>query len=153
MNRSRYVNRPIDKTDRAIIAALFGNGRMTFRELAGVVYLSSPSVTERFNKLKDAGVIRGFMAIIDPQVFGHTIAAHVRIHAMPGEVKRAEQMLKDTPQVIEADRVTGKDCFLARVSVTDMQELQTVVDRFVPFASTDVAIIQSTTVARRLPKL
>ena len=93
------------------------------------------------------------MTIVDPLVFGHTIAAHLRINAMPGEVKRAEQMLKDTPQIIEADRVTGEDCFLAKVSVTDVQELQRVVDRFVPFASTDVAIIQSATVARRLPKL
>ena len=153
MNRSRYVNRPIDKTDRAIIAALFENGRMTFRELAELIDLSSPSVTERFNKLKDAGAIRGFMAIVDPKVFGHTISAHLRINAMPGEVKRAEQMLKDTPQVVEADRVTGEDCFFARISVANVQELQTVVDRFVPFASTDVAIIQSTTVVRRLPKL
>ena len=153
MDRSRYVNRPIDKTDRAIISALFDNGRMTFRELAELIGLSSPSVTERFNKLKDAGAIRGFLAVIDPKVFGHTIAAHLRINAMPGEVKRAEQMLKDTPQVIEADRVTDEDCFLAKVSVTDVEELQRVIDRFVPFASTDVAIIQSATVARRLPKL
>lgn len=153
MNRSRYVNRPIDKTDRAIIAALFENGRMTFRELAELIDMSSPSVAERFNKLKDAGAIRGFMTIVDPQVFGHTISAHLRINAMPGEVKRAEQMLKDTPQVIEADRVTGEDCFLAKVSVTDVQELQRVIDRFVPFASTHVAIIQSATVARRLPNL
>jgi Lrp/AsnC family leucine-responsive transcriptional regulator len=153
MNRSRYVNRPIDKTDRAIIAALFENGRMTFRELAELIDMSSPSVAERFNKLKDAGAIRGFITIVDPQVFGHTIAAHLRINAMPGEVKRAEQMLKDTPQVIEADRVTGEDCFLAKVSVTDVKELQRVVDRFASFASTDVAIIQSATVARRLPKL
>ena len=153
MNRSRYVNRPIDKTDRAIISALFENGRMTFRELAELIDLSSPSVAERFNKLKDAGAIRGFMTIVDPQVFGHTIAAHLRINAMPGEVKRAAQMLKDTPQVIEADRVTGEDCFLAKVSVADVQELQRVIDRFVAFASTDVAIIQSATVVRRLPKL
>jgi Lrp/AsnC family transcriptional regulator, leucine-responsive regulatory protein len=153
MNRSRYVNRPIDKTDRAIIAALFENGRMTFRELAELIDLSSPSVAERFNKLKDAGAIRGFLAIVDPKVFGHTIAAHLRISAMPGEVKRAEQMLKETPQVIEADRVTGENCFLAKISVTDVDELQMVVDRFAPFASTDVAIVQSTTVARRLPKL
>ena len=153
MNRSRYVNRPIDKADRAIIAALFENGRMTFREIAESIDMSSPSVAERFNKLKDAGAIRGFITIVDPQVFGHTIAAHLRINAMPGEVKRAEQMLKDTPQVIEADRVTGEDCFLAKVSVADVEELQRVVDRFVSFASTDVAIIQSATVARRLPKL
>ena len=63
------------------------------------------------------------------------------------------QMLVDTPEVIEADRVTGEDCFLAKVVVSDLHELETVIDRFVPFSSTDTAIIQSSTVVRRLPKL
>lgn len=34
---------------------------------------------------------------------------------MPGEVRRLAQMLIDTPEVVEADRVTGEDCFLAKV--------------------------------------
>jgi len=62
-------------------------------------------------------------------------------------------MLLDTPEVVEADHVTGEDCFLAKVMVCDVQALESVVDRFVPFASTDTAIIQSTTVVRRLPRL
>lgn len=152
MNRSRYVNRSIDKIDRAIIVALTESGRMTVRELAKQVGLSSPSVTERINKLKDAGAIQGFTVVVDPKVFGLGIAAHVRMRAMPGEVKRVAQMLIDTPEVVEADRVTGEDCFLAKVVVCDVQELETVIDRFLPFSSADTAIIQSSTVVRRLPK-
>ena len=72
---------------------------------------------------------------------------------MPGEVKRLTQMLKDTPEIVEADRVTGEDCFLAKVVVSDLRELESVIDRFLPFSSTDSAVIQSSTVARRLPKL
>lgn len=153
MNRSRYVNRPLDTTDRAIIAALTENGRMTVRELAAQIGLSSPSITERIHKLEDAGAIRGYTIAVDPTVFGLGIAAHVRIRAMPGEVKRLAQMLIETPEVIEADRVTGEDCFLAKVVVSDVHELETVIDRFRPFSSTDTAIIQSSTVGRRLPKL
>ena len=62
-------------------------------------------------------------------------------------------MLVDTPEVVEADRVTGEDCFLAKVVVKDIQELEILIDRFLPFSSTDTAIIQSSMVARRLPKL
>jgi Lrp/AsnC family transcriptional regulator, leucine-responsive regulatory protein len=90
---------------------------------------------------------------VDPKVFGLGIAAHVRLRAMPGQVQKVVQMLIDTPEVIEVDRVTGEDCFLARIVVSDLHELERVVDRFGPFASTDTAIVQSTTVARRLPKL
>jgi Lrp/AsnC family leucine-responsive transcriptional regulator len=153
MNRSRYVTRPLDTTDRAIIAALSENGRMTVRELAAKIGLSSPSVTERIHKLEDAGAIRGYTIAVDPIVFGLGIAAHVRMRAMPGEVQRLAQMLVDTPEVVEADRVTGEDCFLAKVVVSNVQELETVIDRFLPFSSTDTAIIQSSTVVRRLPRL
>jgi Lrp/AsnC family leucine-responsive transcriptional regulator len=75
------------------------------------------------------------------------------MRAMPGEVQRLAQMLVDTPEVVEADRVTGEDCFLAKVVVSNVQELETVIDRFLPFSSTDTAIIQSSTVVRRLPRL
>lgn len=153
MNRSRYVTRALDTTDQAIIAALTENGRMTIRELAEQIGMSSPSVTERIHKMEDAGAIRGYTVAVDPKVFGLGIAAHVRMRAMPGEVKRVAQMLIDTPEIVEADRVTGEDCFLAKVVVSDVQELESVVDRFLPFSSTDTAIIQSSTVARRLPKL
>ncbi|WP_082660299.1 Lrp/AsnC family transcriptional regulator [Sphingopyxis sp. H050] len=153
MNRSRYVTRRLDAIDREIIAALTEDGRMTIRDLADKIGMSSPSVTERIHKLEDAGAIRGYTVLVEPKVFGLGIAAHVRMRARPGEAKRVAQMLLDTPEVVEADHVTGEDCFLAKVVVCDVQALETVVDRFVPFASTDTAIIQSTTVVRRLPRL
>ncbi len=153
MNRSRYVTRPLDTTDRAIIAALFKNGRMTVRELAAQIGLSSPSITDRMNKLEDTGAIRGYTVAVDPTVFGLVVAAHVRMRALPGQVQKLRQMLIDTPEVVEADRVTGEDCFLAKVLVSDVHELETVIDRFLPFSSTDTAIVQSSPVVRRLPRL
>lgn len=153
MNRSRYVSRPTDTIDRAIIAALTEDGRVTIRELAAQIGLSSPSVTERILKLKDAGAILGYGVLIDPKVFGLGTSAYVRLNAMPGQVKKLELMLADSPEVVEADRVTGQDCFIAKIVVNDEHELQSVVDRFIPFASTDTAIIQSSPVMRRLPKL
>lgn len=153
MNRSRYVTRPLDTTDRAIIAALTENGRMTVRELAAQIGLSSPSVTDRIHKLEDAGAIQGYTIAVDPNVFGLGIVAHLRMHAMPGQVQRLAQMLMDTPEIVEADRVTGMDCFMAKVVVGDVHDLEAVIDRFSPFSSTDAAIVQSSPVVRRLPKL
>ena len=153
MNRSRYVNRQIDKTDRSIIAALTDDGRMTIRDLAKLIGMSSPSVAARILKLEDAGAIQGYTIVIDPCVFDLGTAAYVRMNAMPGEAIRLAKMLNDTPQVIAADRVTGEDCFLAKFVVSDSRELQAVVDRFQPYASVDTAIILSSIVARRLPKI
>ena len=115
--------------------------------------MSSPSISQRILKLKDAGAILGFSVVINPEVFGLDISAYVRMHAIPGAAKRLEQMLKDTPQIVEADHLTGEDCFLAKVVVRDREELEAVIGRFRPFASTDAAIILSSIVAPRLPKL
>jgi Lrp/AsnC family transcriptional regulator, leucine-responsive regulatory protein len=153
MNRSRYVIRHIDATDRAIISALSENGRMTVRELAAQIGLSSPSVTERIHKLQDAGAIRSYTILVDPRVFGLGITAHVRMRAMPGQAPRVVQMLIETPEIVEADRVTGDDCFLAKVIVSDLLALETVIDRFVPFASTETAITTSSPVPPRVPSL
>jgi Lrp/AsnC family transcriptional regulator, leucine-responsive regulatory protein len=153
MNRSRYVTRQIDNIDRAIIAALTEDGRMTAKDLAAQTKLSSPTVGDRILKLKDAGAIIGYTVVVDPNVFGLKVAAYLKIEAMPGESKKVIEMLGNTHQVVEAHHVTGADCFMAQVLVKDAQELETVVDRFAPFASTHTAIIQSTTVPRRLPKL
>lgn len=153
MNRSRYVTRHLDEIDREIIAALNDNGRMTIRDISEKIGLSSPSIKERILKLEDAGAIKGYTINVNPEVFGLAVAAHVRMRAIPGQVQRLAQLLNDTPEVVEADRVTGEDCFLAKVIVSDVQHLETVIDRFVPFSSTDTAIIQSSTVPHRLPKL
>lgn len=153
MNRSRYATRSIDAIDRSIIASLTANGRITVRELAEQIGLSGPSTTERIRKLEDAGAIQGYTITVDPKVFGRDIVAHAQIRAMPGEMLRLTQMLIDTPQIVQADRVTGQDCFLAKLIVSDVEELETVIDRFLPFSSADTAIVKSSVIARRLPKL
>lgn len=153
MNRSGYVIRPIDQIDRAIIAVLTEDGRMAIKDVADMIDMSSPSITARIEKLKDAGAIRGYAVVVDLKAFGFNVAAYVRMYARPGEMKKVAQMLEDTPEVVEAHHVTGADSFLAKVVARDVEELETVVDRFVPVAATDTAIIQSSTVARRLPKL
>jgi Lrp/AsnC family leucine-responsive transcriptional regulator len=153
MNRSRYLSRHLDEKDRVILTALAEDGRMSIRQLGERIGLSSPSITDRVNKLKDAGAIRGYTVLFDPKAFGLSITAYVRMNAMPGHSRRVEEMLKGTPEVVEADHITGEDCFIAKMVVRDVQELETVVDQFVPFATTHTAIIQSATVVRRLPKL
>lgn len=153
MNRSRYLTRQLDETDREIITALTENGRASMKALGEKVAMSSPSVSDRLLKIEDAGAIRGYTAIIDYKVFGYNIVAQLRICAKFGETQRVEKLLHETTAVIEADHVTGEDCFLAKVVVSDTQVLQAVVDLFQPFAAVDTMILLSSTVPKRLPNL
>ena len=153
MNRSRYVARAIDPVDRAILLALGQNARITIRELAHKIGLSSPSATERMRRLEDTGVISGYTIAVDNHALGQPIGVHIRLHPMTGEVPRIIAMLAETPELVEADRVTGEHCFVAKAYISDLRELEALIDRFLPFAATTAAVIQSSPVSRRLPKL
>jgi Lrp/AsnC family leucine-responsive transcriptional regulator len=153
MNQSRYVTRQLDKIDRAILAALNINSRMTLSKLGKQIGLSSPSVRDRILKLTDTGAIRGYTIVADPKVFGLNVIAHVRIYPATGQITKVEQMLPETPEVVLAHRVTGTDCFVATVVVRDAEQLKAVMEPFQPYATIDTAIEQSSTVPRRLPRL
>jgi Lrp/AsnC family leucine-responsive transcriptional regulator len=153
MNRSLYLIRRLDQIDRAIIAALYEDGRRTIKEVAELLNMSSPSITARIDKLKDAGAIKGYTVVVDPGAFGLNVAAYVRMNAMPGQVPKLEKLIEDAPEVVESHQITGEDCFLAKVVVSDVHQLKTVVDRFRTYSSADPAIILSSPVPMRHPKL
>jgi Lrp/AsnC family transcriptional regulator, leucine-responsive regulatory protein len=153
MNRSLYLTRRLDQIDRAIIAALYEDGRRTIKEVAELLNMSSPSITARIEKLKDAGAITGYTVVVDPGAFGLKIAAYVRMNAMPGQVTKLTKLIDDAREVVESHQITGKDCFLAKVVVSDLHQLKNVVERFQTCSSADPAVILSSLVPRRLPKL
>ena len=126
---------------------------MAVKDLATKIGLSSPSISARILKLKDAGAITGYTVLVDPGAFGLNVAAFVRMNAMPGQMNKLVQMVKDTPEIVETFHITGKECLQAKIVVCNMQTLGAVVDRFGSCASTETSIIQSVIVAQRLPKL
>jgi Lrp/AsnC family leucine-responsive transcriptional regulator len=122
-------------------------------DLARKAGLSAPSVTERVRRLEEAGIVTGYAARIDPAALGLPLAAYVRIRPMPGQLEKVAEVLNGLDAIVECDRVTGEDCFIARAHVRSMQELERVIDAIIPFAMTNTSIIQSSPVKRRLPPL
>ncbi len=56
---------------------------------------------------------------------------------------------RETPEVVECHRVTGEDCYYAKLHVRDVEELERVIDRFTPYGQTTTSIVQSSPVAGR----
>jgi Lrp/AsnC family leucine-responsive transcriptional regulator len=139
--------------DVAILRSLSLDARITMADLARSVGLSAPSVAERVRRLEEAGVIRGYGARIDPAALGLGLAAYVRVRPMPGQLKRVAELLAGLEAVVRCDRVTGEDCFVARVHVRSVAELETVIDQLIPYAMTNSSIIQSAPVEERAPPL
>ena len=143
----------LDEMDRQIIGILAGNARISLKELAAKVNLSSPSTSERLRRLEERGVIRAFTVELDLQALGYALQAIVRIRPWPGQFQRVQQMVAEIPQFSECDKVTGDDCFVARLHVRSIEELDEIVDRIGEKAETNTVIVKSQPLKRRLPPL
>lgn len=143
----------LDNIDCRILDVLSENARMSLKELAQAVGLSSPSAAERLRRLEERGVVEGFTIAVDPVAIGYPLQAIVRVRPMPGHLHSVERMIQETPEVIECDKVTGDDCFIARLVVRSIGELDRVLDKIAERAQTNTSLVKSSPVKRRLPPL
>lgn len=153
MKRLRYENGVLDATDETLLSALIDNSRVSTADLARLVGLSAPSVAERVKRLEEAGVIEGYTVKVNAEALGLPIAAWLRVRPIPGELHKVADILRGLPEVVECDRITGEDCFIARAHVQSVAHLEKLIDKVIPYAMTNTSIIQSSPVSRRLPPL
>ena len=142
----------LDQVNVRLLDELRRNPRMTMSELARRLDMSSPAVTDRVQRLEDNGIITGYRLELDPRALGWPVAAFVRIRPGPGQLTRIAELARQTPEVVECHRITGEDCFLMKVYVTEIDKLGEVLDRFLMYGQTTSSIVQSSPVpARPLP--
>ncbi len=143
----------LDDLDRRLLDILSVNARISLKELAQEAGLSSPSTADRLRRLEDRGVITGFTVGVNPAALGYVLQAVVRVRPMPGMLHIVEKLIQETPEFVECDKVTGDDCFIAKLLVRDMEQLDTILDKVAERAQTNTSIVKSTPVKRRLPPL
>ena len=153
MKRLKQQNAAVDRVDAKILAALTADARIPVAEVARSVGLSSPSISERIRRLEEAGVVTGYAAELDPKALGYALAAWLRIRPIPGRLQKVVEILDGLEQIVECDRVTGEDCFIAKAWARSVEDLERLIDRIIPYAMTNTAIIQSSPVKRRLPPI
>lgn len=142
-----------DDIDRVLITALMEDSRRSLKALAQLSGLSSPSVAERLRRLEERGVLKGYTVEVDPRAFGYQLQAIVRIRPLPGRLQEVEREIVAIREFTECDKVTGDDCFIARLHVRSMEQLDTLLDRLNTCAETNTAIVKKTPVKRRLPPM
>ncbi|BEP91732.1 Lrp/AsnC family transcriptional regulator [Acidovorax sp. sif1233] len=141
----------MDSIDQAILTVLHQDSRTSLKVLGERVGLSSPSVSERLRRLEERGVVRAFTVDIEPRALGYQLQAIVRIKPLPGQLAAVEKLIQETPEFCECDKVTGDDCFVARVYVRSIEQLDGVLDRIADKAQTSTAIVKAQTIRRRPP--
>lgn len=118
-------------------------------ELARRVRLSPPAVTERLDRLREAGVVSGWRLDVDPAAVGLPITAYARASPGPGQLARLAALTEQVEEVTECHRITGEDCFLIKLHVRSMEHLAEVLDRFSVHGRLTTSIVVSTPVPLR----
>lgn len=143
----------LDKTDARLLETLAENARAPMKELAQAIRLSGPSTSERVQKLEARGVIRRFTIDLNLKALGYTLEAIVRLKPRPGQLHQVQHMIENEKRFISCDKVTGEDCFIARVILMSIDELDPLLDAFHDRAETNTSIVKSVPIRGRLPPL
>jgi DNA-binding Lrp family transcriptional regulator len=148
-----------DELDRRILLALVQDARASYAEIGSLVGLSAPAVKRRVDRMRAAGAITGFSAMLSPAELGWTTEAYVELFCRgktsPTEIGVAAAKY---PEVVSACTVTGEADALLRIRAADIRHFEQVVERIgaEPFVvRTRSAIVLSRLVERpdALPEL
>jgi Lrp/AsnC family leucine-responsive transcriptional regulator len=142
-----------DPRNVKLLELLSRNPRIPVADLARAIGLSAPATRERLARFQEEGVIRGFRVDIDPAALGLPMIAIVRVRPAPGNLPKATELARRTPQVVECHRVTGEDCLVMKVLLPTVEALEPLLDRFLAHGNTTTSIVQSSPVPPRLPPL
>jgi DNA-binding Lrp family transcriptional regulator len=144
----------MDQIDHAILEVLLSDGRATYARIGGVVGLSVAATKRRIDRLVHDNVIRGFTAVVDPQVLGWTLEAQVQLFTngtVPFSTMRRD--LQRLPEVIEASTVSGSADAVLRVVAADVVQLERVISRLRALTyvqQTDTTMVLSRLLSRQL---
>ncbi|MCR5148480.1 MAG: Lrp/AsnC family transcriptional regulator [Eubacterium sp.] len=139
----------MDKIDKKILDLLQENARYPLKYLASQVFLSSPAVSARIERLEKQGIISGYHADIEPITLGFHITAFINLALDPKQKPEFYPFIASCPNVLECDCVTGIYSMLIKVCFTSTLELDTFIGHLQEFGKTETQIVFSTPVKHR----
>lgn len=129
----------LDEVDRKILSLLQQDASLSLDQIADRVGASKTPVWNRIRKLREAGVIRRQVAILDPEALGLEACFFVLIRTSEhdkGWAARFLRALRDRPEVIEAHRLAGDIDYILKVQVKNARAY----DRFYQSLISEVKI-------------
>ena len=135
----------LDDIDLKILSLLQQNGRIAHSAIGKEVDLTGPSIYARIQRLEEAGVIRGYTALIDPESVDQGMLAYVRIQTTVTEdlFEIFEDYVRSNAAILECHDMAGEDSYFLKTRVKDALELQQLIAeirRYLPGCRTITSI-------------
>lgn len=117
----------LDKVDLQILRTLQQNARLTVKELAARVSLSSTPVFERLKRLESGGYIKRYMAVLDAEKLnqGFVVFCNVKMSSMSRDIASSfAERMQQTPEVVECYNISGSFDYLLKIHAPNMKYYQ-----------------------------
>ena len=139
----------MDNIDRKILTILQDNARTPLKVIAEQVFLSSPAVSARIERLEAAGLITSYQAQLSAAAMGYQIKAFISLEVEPRQKPEFYPYIEKCPNVMECNCVTGDYSMLLKVCFHTTQELDQFINQLDQFGRTRTQIVFSTPVEHR----
>lgn len=152
MTRSEAKKPLLDKECVDILRVLQQKGRISFRQLAREVGLSAPTVTERVERMEEAGIIHGYTARLDVARAGLPVRAIISMFTeFKDPTTRHFHEIASIPEVLHCYRVTGDCDYVLHVAAPTMEHLDHVLLRLSKFGKTRTSVVLDSEEKRDYP--
>jgi DNA-binding Lrp family transcriptional regulator len=138
--------KPLDRTDRQILATLQRDGRITNQALSEKVALSPRACLERVRRLERAGLITGYMALVDARRLGAVLTIVVEVtlkDQTQATHARFENRVRATDEVIECFLVSGSCDYVLRLACRSLDHYRELTNAWTDDPALGVAKIAS----------
>ncbi|MBT8447844.1 MAG: Lrp/AsnC family transcriptional regulator [Gammaproteobacteria bacterium] len=114
----------LDAYDVRLLETLQRAGRSTAAELAQTVRLSPSQCQRRMKRLEEAGVIRGYVALLDTERLGLEVSAIVSVSLAaqsPAQAEAFHAVVRERPEILECYMVSGEADYVLKVVAPDLK--------------------------------
>ena len=120
----------LDPVDRGILEGLQDNCKQSLGALGEKVGLSAPSIVDRIHKLEEAGVIRGYAALLDARRVGKDVTAFIGVGTdRPAAIRSVAREVSLMDEALDCHHVTGSHTLMLKVKTRSTETLEGLIDR------------------------
>ena len=124
MSKKSRNRKELDRTDRRILECLQADGRISNVQLARKVNLTPTPCIERVKRLERQGFIRGYTALLNPELVNAGLLVFVEIdlsHNSPDAFRKFRDEARRLPEIMDCHLVSGNFDYLIKARVSDMK--------------------------------
>ena len=133
----------VDEIDERILHELQADSRISIRELSKRINLSPPSVTERVRRLEDNNIIEGYTIRLNKKKLGFAIDCIVEVTMKDGQYEKFKNFIRDYKHSEWCYRIAGAACFIVKLSVPSLEDIEHFIDAISSYALTETSIVFS----------